>query len=289
MRHLPALRWAALGAVVVALAVAAPAGAKSVHGTVVHKNKSQHSFVVAARSGKLTVVSARTSPAISRVVDVKVGRKGVAQRVRARGRARHARLHGRVSFRGPHAFAVSSNGASILVHDNSTPPPVGSTVTTDVTITNTGELESDDVQESNGDNNNTGQNPSAMKIDGAIQAIDTTARTLTLFADDNQEEDSPTAGTSPTVTVHVPATIDMTQFAVGDEAELIVTPQADGSFLLVSVDEINKQGGDGNNQGQNGPEQDDDNGNPSNTPPGNGNGNGGGDGGGGNGGGGGGD
>jgi uncharacterized membrane protein YgcG len=253
MTHHHALRLTALGAVIGALAVAAaPAGAKTLHGTVVHKNKSQRSFVLAARSGKLTVINARTSPAISRVVDVKVGRArggaSVARNIRARGRARHARLHGRVSFRGAHAFAVSSGGTSILVHDNATPPPVGSTVTTDVTINNNGELESDDVQEQG----NANQNPSAMKIEGAIQAIDTTARTLTLFADDNQEEDSATA-TTPTVTVHVPAAADITQFAVGDKVELIVVPQADGSFLLQSVEEIDNQAEDnGNDQGQNG-------------------------------------
>src|SRR5436305_12150792 len=85
MRHVAALRRAALGATVAALVLAAPAGAKTLHGTVVHKNSSQKSFVLAAHSGRLTVVNARTAPAIGRVATVKVRRShgaAVARRIR---------------------------------------------------------------------------------------------------------------------------------------------------------------------------------------------------------------
>jgi hypothetical protein len=271
MRHVAALRRVALGAMVAALVVAAPAGAKTLHGTVVHHNSSAKSFVLAARSGKLTVVRARTSPAVGRVAAVKVRRShgaSVARRIRLRGHARHAKLRGRVSFSGSHAFAISVAGASIVVRDNGRTPRVGSTVTTRVTIDDNGDLESDDVNEDHPPSNG------AMELEGTITAVDAAGKTLTVFADDNcddqgdddqgdddqgedqgdddQGEDTPASNPTtctPTVTVHVPDTIDITQFHVGDEVELVVTPQADGSFLLQSVDD-NEQGDDnGNDQG----------------------------------------
>jgi len=247
---------AVVGALAGVLAIAAPAGAKTVHGTVVHQNASAKEFVVAARSGALTVVSARTSPAIARVVDVKVRRAhgaAVARRIRSRGTARDARLRGRISFADAHSFAVSANGASILIHSKGATPPVGSTVTTDVSFGSGDELDADDVQEENHHGEH-GVPMGAMKIEGAIQAVDPAARTITLFADDNQEEDdSATAPSAPTVTVHVPDAIDITQFAVGDDVELIVLPQTDGSFVLQSVDENDgDQGEDGNDHGDDG-------------------------------------
>jgi hypothetical protein len=277
MRHVAVLRRVALGTTVAALAVAAPAGAKTLHGTVVHHNSSAKSFVLAARSGKLTVVRARTSPAVGRIAAVKVRRShgaSVARRIRLRGHARHAKLHGRVSFSSAHAFAISVAGASIVVRDNGSSPPVGSTVTTTVKIGDHGDLESDDVNED--------QPPTAgaMELEGTITAVDTTAKTLTVFADDNCDdqgdddqgdddqgdddhgEDTPATNPptcTPTVTVHVPDTIDITQFHVGDEVELVVTPQADGSFLLQSVDD--EQGDDdGNDHGSGGVQHGDDNG-----------------------------
>lgn len=250
--HRSTLRLAAVGAVLGALAVAAPAGAKTLHGTVVHKNKSDRSFVVAGPSGNLTVVSARTSPAVSRVVAMKVRRSrgaNVASRIRSHGKAKRARLRGTVTYSRSHLFAISSRGTSILVHDNATPPSVGSNVTTTVSFGNNGDLEADDVNEN-------GTNTGAVKIEGVINAIDPTARTLTVLADDNQE-DTPAPTTTPaappTVTVHVPASFDITLFHVGDEVELIVVAQPDGSFLLQSVDEDDNGG---NNQGQNGDEGD---------------------------------
>jgi len=282
MRHVAALRRVALGTTVAALALAAPAGAKTLHGTVVHHNSSAKSFVLAARSGKLSVVRARRAPAVGRVAAVKVRRShgaSVARRIRLRGHARHAKLHGRVSFSSAHAFAISVAGASIVVRDNGSSPRVGSTVTTTVTIGHDGDLESDDVNEDHPPTAGT------MKIEGTITAVDATAKTLTVFADDNcddqgddqgendqgdddqgedQGEDTPATNPptcTPTVTVHVPDAIDITQFHQGDEVELIVTPQADGSFLLQSVDEGDDQGDDnGNDHGSGGVQQGDDHG-----------------------------
>jgi predicted nucleic acid-binding Zn-ribbon protein len=280
MRHVAALRRLALGATLAALVVAAPAGAKTLHGTVVHRNTSQKSFVLAARSGKLTVVSARSAPAVGRVAAVKVRRRhgaSVARRIRLRGITRHARLHGRVSFSGNRRFAISARGTSIFVNDSGSLPRVGSTITTTVTINRDGSLDADDV--------NDDDRPSAtgaMKLEGTISAVDPTARTLTVSADDHgddqgnddqgdddqgdndQGDDNEAASQSsnspaPSVTVHVPAGIDITQFRVGDDVELVVTPQGDGSFLLQSVDD-DQRDDNGNDQGSGGVQQGDDNG-----------------------------
>ena len=238
--RLALIRRTAVGAVIGALAVAAPAGAKTLHGTVVHQNTSESSFVLAARSGNLTVISARRLPGVARIADVKVRRvragSATARRIRLRGTATSALLRGRVSFADAHSFSLSANGTSILIQDSGTPPAVGDDVTVRVTFGPGDELDADDV--------NTSPAPTtrAMKIEGAIQAIDPAARTLTVFADDDMGDDAGDDSASaaddngPTVIVHVPAGIDITQFMVGDEVELLVTPQGDGSFLLQSVD-----------------------------------------------------
>jgi hypothetical protein len=273
MRHVAALRRVVLGTTLLALVVAAPAGAKTLHGTVVHRNMSHRSFVLAARSGKLTVVSARTAPAVGRVAAVKVRRShgaSVERRIHVRGSTRHARLHGRVSLSGKRRFTISAGRASLVVNDSGRLPRAGSTITTSVTINRDGSLDADDVNE---------DRPSATvatDLEGTITAVDPTARTLTVSADDNGDDqgddngdddqgddngdDDPTASASsdqpaPTVTVHVPASIDITQFHVGDDVQLTVTPQGDGSFLLQSVDD---QGG--NDQGSGDVQQGDDDG-----------------------------
>ena len=260
------IRRAALGAMLGALALAAPAAAKTLHGTVVHQNTSQSSFVLAARRGNLTVISAKNLPRVGRIASVKVRRvtagTATARRVRTRGTARSAVLRGRVSFADAHSFALSANGASILIRDSGTPPNVGDNVAVRVAFGANDELDADEV--------NTTPAPTTrpMKIEGVIQAIDPTARTLTVTADDNEGDDNQgddNAGAAddnpaPTVTVDVPDTIDITQFSVGDEVELLVTPEASGSFLLQAVDN-NDQGDDqGNDQGDGGVQQGDDNG-----------------------------
>jgi hypothetical protein len=237
-------------AVVAALAAATgTASAKSFSGTVVHQSKHAHSFVIAAKGGKLTAVHARKAIKVGRVVRVSARalRNGTfsLQRAKVLGRARHARLRGTVTYvnRRTGAFVLSSRGASILVRRHkargaraadSTTPSVGDTVTVDATLDDQGDVEEDSVTKD-------GVDTGGMDIHGSVLAVDTTARTLSISADDDDESGA-------ALTVHVPdtAAFDITKFAVGQEVELVVTPNTDGSFTLVgtSGDDSSSDGAD---------------------------------------------
>lgn len=232
-------------AAALALALAAPAGAATVKGTVVHKDQSRHRFVVAQRGGKLAVVRARRTPRVGRAVSVS-GRRAsgvlAARRLRAAGMRRRARLRGTVTWssRRRHRFTVSAAGASILVRDDhrrggSDPvPPVGDEVTVDVGIDDRGNLESGNVDDH-------GEDANGMEVEGRVLAIDTTARTLTLSADDCHQADA-------SITVDVPESFDLGGFSVGQEVELLVTKADDGSLVLVKV----LDSGEGSGTGEHG-------------------------------------
>lgn len=227
-------------AAALALALAAPAGAATVKGTVVHKDQNRHRFVVAQRGGKLAVVSARRAPRVGRAVSVS-GRSAsgvlAARRLRAAGRRRHASLRGTVTWRSRNRrrFTVSAAGASIPVRDDhrgsgsDAIPPVGEDVTVDVGIDNNGNLESGNVDDH-------GQDADGMEVEGRVLAIDTAARTLSLSADDCHS-----SGAS--ITVHVPDSIDLGGFTVGEEVELRVAKADDGSLVLAEV--LSGEHGDG--------------------------------------------
>jgi hypothetical protein len=243
----------ALVASVAALAAAAPASAARISGTVVHQNHRGHSFVVAGRGGTLKAIHARNRPRTGSVVQVTARRlrNGTygASKVRARGSRRHARIRGTVTWvnHKTGAFTVSSRGASLLVHPKrragkvsaagSSTPPVGSDVTTDVTIADNGDLEEQDIQEN-------GQANGPMDLEGVVLSTDTVANTITVSADDNEE-----SGSTNGIVVHVP---DASKFPVGSEVELLVTgPAADGSFTLAqsSLDD-NQQEADNSSDDQ---------------------------------------
>jgi uncharacterized membrane protein YgcG len=269
------LIWIAALALAAVLGLSAQASAATVKGTVVHANKSAHTMVVAGRGGRLTSVSSRHLARAGSKVRVS-GRKlknGTlkARRVRMHGRARHARLHGLVTWSTTRGFTVAAHGASLLVHRSSSsdPAPLGAPVSTDVTIDDQGDLDENHCHQ-------VGDVPGQMKIEGMVLSTDPTAQTITISGDDDQEDMTPGAQTSddhgdssggddqgedmqPAIVVHVP---DATAFTVGDKVELIVTgPAADGSFTLVSVDEDNPAGEDHHgDQGDNSGDQGDNSG-----------------------------
>jgi hypothetical protein len=250
------------------LGLSGQASASTVKGTVVHANKSAHTFVVASRSGRLTKVSSRRSARAGSTVRV-TGRKLKngslkAKRLRVSGHKRHARLRGLVTWASAKGFTVASRGASLLVHRSSSddPAPLGTPVSTDVTIDDQGDLNEDHCHK-------VGDMPGQMKLEGVVLSTDTTAQTITISGDDDegdmsaqasddggdqgdqndQGDDDQGEDVQPQIVVHVP---DASAFTVGDKVELIVTgPAADGSFTLVSIDEDNPGGEDnhGDNSG----------------------------------------
>lgn len=224
------------------LALSAQASAKSIKGTVVHRNSHAGSFVVAGRHGSLSAIHTSNSPREGSVVAVSARRLSngtfAARRIRSHGKRRHARVTGRVTWVGSNGFTVSARGASILVHGSDNQPGVGDHVNVGVTVDDQGDLQEDDVKQLGGQQGN-------MRLEGSVQSIDSGAGTITVTADDDDQ-----SGAS--VVVHVP---DTTQFTVGQEVELLVSgPASDGSFTLVGADDDGQDvgddnGGDNNNQG----------------------------------------
>jgi predicted nucleic acid-binding Zn-ribbon protein len=213
--------------VALALVTAAPAAA-AVSGTVVHRVKRSHSFVVATGSGQLAAIHARRSPQLGRVVQVATRRlrngRLHSRSVRVVGRASRVRLRGTVTYanRRQGVFTVSAPGASILVNQPSTAgpvPPVGSIVTTNAQIDAQGNLVANNIDGHGWDKN-------GIEIEGTILAIDAQTRTLSVSADDCHESRG-------TVSVLVPAAFDLSQFQVGRDVDLVLTRQADGTFVLV--------------------------------------------------------
>jgi hypothetical protein len=218
-----------LGALLVAGVAAGSASAATLKGTVVHRNSHAHSFVVAMSHGRLAAVHARTSPRAGRVVSVSARRLRngtyAARSVRIVGRSRHVQMRGTVTYSRGRLFTLSSRGASILIKRRAravaaddTAPAAGTVVVVDANVGDNGDIEANDVNEQGQDNN-------GIDLEGKVLAIDTKARTLSISADD---EDASGAA----LTVQVPAGVDMTGFTVGQEVELTVARNPDGTFVL---------------------------------------------------------
>jgi hypothetical protein len=224
-------------AAMAATASAAAAEAAVIHGTVVHRNSHAHSFAVADRAGRLYAIHAAHSPRPGTVVSVAVRRlrNGTyAARWTHVGAYRpgvRVRLRGTVSYLDLRhgTFTLSARGISMLVRAGRAHRArladalerVGTIVTATGTVDDQGDLNEDAVQS---DGTDTG----AIDLEGTILAIDTTAGTITLSSTDDDE-------TSGSIVVDVPSTLDISMFTVGEEVELTVTQQPDGTYLLAGA------------------------------------------------------
>ena len=213
---------------------------------LVDHNARAHSFVVADRAGRLYAVHAVRGPRIGSEVVVRARRlrNGTYQLQRSQGvghASRRVRIRGVVSYVNPRtgAFTLSAPGVSMIVlrpHGRSAhvagaadaAPPVGSQVVATGTVDDQGDLEDQSVQ-------TVGTQTNGIDLEGTVLAVDQTAGTITVSADDSEQ-----SGASVTVTV--PSSLDISQFAVGDEVELIVQPTGSGTAtLLGSADDQNAQ------------------------------------------------
>jgi hypothetical protein len=227
-----------MGAVLAALlglVLAGTASAATLRGVVVHRNARAHSFAIALRGGRLVSVHARGNVAVGRVVLVSARRlrNGTfAVRSVKVGRSAHrARVRGVVTFvdRRQGMFTVSAKGVSVLIRSHRIAraadalPSVGEQVEVETQIDDQGDLEDQGVQ-------SVGAQTQNAHLEGTILAIDPSARTLTISADDDDQS-------GQSLTVDVPPTIDISAFTVGQEVELATTIQPDGSFLLQASSE----------------------------------------------------
>ncbi|HYV15352.1 MAG TPA: hypothetical protein VE972_04980 [Conexibacter sp.] len=220
-----------------ALGVAAPAGAQALRGTVVHHNRHGHSFAVAAHDGSLHAVHARRLPAVGRVVRVDARRLGngtfAASHVHGRGRRGHTHLLGTITYVDPSGkrLVLSSNGVSLLmrtsrrggVHAASHEglPAMGTVVDVSAVLPAGGMPIAQDITPVGTD--------FTVKVEGNVVAVDATARTITITADDDDQ-----SGAQLTIAVPDPA-IDLTQIAPGDEVELLVALHSDGTYVLLGL------------------------------------------------------
>lgn len=245
-----------------ALVPSVPSVAATIKGTVVHKNAGAQSFTVATPQGTLRAIHARRSPGIGRVVTV-VARKlnngtyGVKSVV-ARGKRTHARVRGTVTYAnaGLGVYTVSARGVSLLIKQGrgsgrtaaNTVPNPGTKVEVDVGLNDSGDLEEQDLQE-------TGQDTNGISLEGTVLAVDPVARTLSISADDQEE-------TGAALTVNVPAAFDISAYQVGQDVELTVTDNGDGTYTLSQSsgddnqeeadDPSEDQGGNGDSNGGHG-------------------------------------
>jgi uncharacterized membrane protein YgcG len=216
------------------LVLASAASAATLSGTVVHKNAHAKSFVVAGRGGSLTAVHARRSPAVGRKVAVTARRlrngTWLAQRIRIGRTTMGVRFRGTITYANARrgTFVVSVRGASLLVHRHgakrhsaraasASSPGVGDVVTV------TGTLAGDTVDAT--EVHHDGENINGVNLEGVVRAIDATTRTLNVSADDSEQSGAALA-------VQVPASFDLTLFHQGQSVELIVSPNADGTYTL---------------------------------------------------------
>jgi hypothetical protein len=232
---------AAVTAGVAFTGLAGTAGAKTVAGIVVHHNARAHSFVVADRAGHMYAIHASRAPQIGSQVVVAAKRLHDGTYLLERSRvvahvSRSARIRGVVTWADKRtgSFVISAAGVSLLVSHRagrmahaagaaSTPatPSVGSDVVASGTLDSQGDLEDQSVQ-------TVGQNTGPMSLEGTVLAVDTTAQTITVSADDSEQ-----SGAS--ITVSIPSTLSITQFAAGQEVELMVQPTGPGTATLLGA------------------------------------------------------
>lgn len=235
--RIPRTRAVAAVTAMAALGVAAPAGAQALHGTVVHHNRHGHSFAVAARDGSLHAVHARRLPAVGRVVTVAARRLSngtyAARGIHGRGHRGHTHLQGTVTYVDPSGkrLVLSSNGVSLLMRtsrhhgahaaSNDGLPATGTVVDVKAVLPTGGMPIAQTVTPIGTD--------FTTKIEGNVVAVDTTARTITITADDDDQ-----SGAQLTISVTDPA-IDLTAIQPGDEVELLVALHSDGTYVLLGL------------------------------------------------------
>jgi uncharacterized membrane protein YgcG len=225
-----------------ALMIAGTASAATLRGVVVHQNHHAHSFVVSQKGGHLASVHARRSPRLGRTVKVTALRlhngTWLAQTVSSGRRARRATVRGVVTFvdRKRGLFTLSAGGASLLIHRHRVHgartadalPNLGENVTIQAGIDDQGNLDEEAIHDN-------GAQTSNIEIEGVVMAVDPTARTISVSADDDSES-------GQAIVVSIPATFDITGFTVGQEVKLLVSQQPDQSFLLQgSAEDDNSQ------------------------------------------------
>jgi len=244
--------------VLVALAVAFPAGAYAAvfHGVVVAKQSNRHAIVLASRGGAVHTIRAKR-------MGIRVGARLTvraralpdgtyrAKAISARGRTRHARVravvvrnlrHRIIVSAGHSAFAIRTahrSGQSWAAAGDGGKPAPGTVIDTKVTISSSGELDEDDMDE-------VGQ-ADTIELNGTLAAVtpstDTTPGSLTVTV----------GGLS--FDVVVPPGVDVSQLKVGDRIHVKATVEGT-TLTLVKAGDDDEQGDDDDDDGVGGGDDD---------------------------------
>lgn len=219
-----------LAVVLTAALGASSAAAKTVRGTVVHQNSRAHSFVIANPKGQLTAVHAAHSPRIGTTVLARVHRLRngtfALLRLRRTGRRTRVRAHGIVTFVDPHnqSFVLSAEGVSMTVYRPAkrpraaSLPALGTRLTVSADVSSSGSLEAQSVSAE-------GTQSKPFDLEGVVMAVDISTATLTISAEDN-------AQSGQILSVAVPAGINLSLFAPGQEVELQVKLRSGSLYEL---------------------------------------------------------
>jgi hypothetical protein len=221
----------------------------AVAGTVVHVDDVDHRYVLTTDQGLLIAVHATKQPAVAKVVHVKV--KKLANGTFAQTSTpsvgadkRDVTLGGNVTYADPatHTYTVSVRGASLFVHgvQDAAPPSLGAMATVHATlkdVTDSDGKPGTEIDQQTVDS--TGQATGSVDHEGALQAVDLTAETITLGADDVRES-------ARDIVVKVPPAIDVSKLKAGDLLDATLTIAPDGSYALTgySHDETQKAADD---------------------------------------------
>lgn len=206
-------------ALVAAVALTAPASALA--GNVVLKvERSSH---LAAVANAKHVMLVHTAAAAKLRVGQRIGMRSrrlangtfSATNVHVLGRAKHVEFRGFVlsHSKADHTVTVSAAGAPVTVASNDAPKP-GSEVDVNATVSNTGELEDDNL-------NVVAQTAPGGSIEGHVFALGT--GTITIVSEHQL------------LMLAVPSAISLGSIQVGDEVLAQFTQQSDGSLVLTSL------------------------------------------------------
>ena len=218
-------------ATLVGSAVLVPAGALAAapsKGVVVDFRAHSKTATVATTSGRLVAVHTAKRVRVGSVVKVKSARtlrNGTFSATLVKvGKARHARVRGTVVSRVGKSIMLSARGTTFAIRlrgartmDMTATPPVGSTVSVDVTIKDNGALDADEVNEL------TPPTPGqTIEVEGKLTASSPTSLTVTTRDD----------GVTTEFVIAVPAGTDVSALVLNSEVELQVLVNADGTFTL---------------------------------------------------------
>ncbi|MGI8511637.1 MAG: hypothetical protein ACR2NH_03315, partial [Solirubrobacteraceae bacterium] len=178
-----------------------------VTGAVAHLNKLSHSYALATSSGELIAVHADKLPVPGQRLNASVrqlanGTFGQAT-VTLEGERQSVKFGGTVTFRDPARgpYTVSALGASVLVRGPAPapgavtpapPPALGALVTTTVAIVqgpDPAPKASKHYELQQRGLELTGVATGPMDLEAVVEAVDLTARTVTLSADDTRESE----------------------------------------------------------------------------------------------------